>query len=186
MNPVGVGLDGLLALLLIAALAVGVRLSRRLKALRDGQSAFVRSVGELDAAATRAENGLQALRIATQEAHDQLLTRIEAARTLSARLDRAAGEAEAACSRAEALARSPAAAPARPALALVPAAPASPVEPLRRDLILDDEPLTLAPPPAARTPPPAAPAPAAPAPATAPIDDSPLARFTARRSGLRP
>ena len=112
MNPVGVGLDGLLALLLIAALAVGVRLSRRLKALRDGQSAFVRSVGELDAAATRAENGLESLRLATQEAHDQLLTRIEAARTLSARLDRAAGEAEAACVRAEALARSPAPPPA--------------------------------------------------------------------------
>ena len=180
MNPVGVGLDGLLALLLIAALTVGMRLSRRLKALRDGQSAFVKSVGELDAAASRAENGLQALRIATQEAHDQLLTRIEAARTLSARLDRAAGEAEAACTRAEALARSPAP-PPRAALALVAPAPVpqTRVEAARRDLILEAEPLTLAPEPAVR------PAADRALVETGPADDSPLARFTARRSGLR-
>lgn len=179
MNPVGVGLDGLLALLLIAALTVGVRLSKRLKALRDGQSAFVKSVGELDAAASRAENGLQALRIATQEAHDQLLTRIEAARTLSARLDRAAGEADAACTRAEALARSPAPAQ-RPMLAVVAPAPhvaPAPVETPRRDLILEEEPLTLAPAPRVSIEPTPV--------AAAPMDDGPLARFTARRSGLR-
>ena len=177
MNPVGVGLDLLLAVLLVAALGVGVRLSRRLKALREGQGEFVRSVGELDAAATRAEAGLQALRLATQEAHDQLLTRIEAARALSARLDRATGEAEQACVRAEA-----AGARARPALAIAPAAPAaSSAPPLsaspRLDLILDAE---LAREPAASR----RPIPAATVAATQ-ADAGPLARFVARRSGAR-
>lgn len=173
MNPVGVGLDLLLGLLLIAALAVGARLSKRLKALRDGQTEFVKSVRELDAAAMRAEAGLSALRQATQEAHDQLLDRIEAARTLSARLDRAAGEAEAACTRAEALARAPAAPspPSRPALHLVPAAP-------REDLVLEPEEVE----PPARAP--RLPFVSAPAPAAA-QDDGPLARLMARRNGGR-
>lgn len=175
MNPVGVGLDALLALLLVAALALGARLSRRLKALREGQTAFVRSVAELDAAATRAENGLQALRTATTEAHDQLLTRIETARALSARLDRAAEEAEAACTRAEALARAPH--PAAPVRLARPAAGASPV---RLDLVFDDEEERSAPLVASPSPRPvrvADPDPEA--------DASPLARFVARRAGAR-
>ncbi len=174
MNPVGVGLDLVLGLLLIAALMVGARLSKRLKALRDGQSEFVKSVKELDAAAMRAEAGLAALRHATQEAHDQLLDRIEAARTLSARLDRAAGEAEAACVRAEALARTSVEAP-RPVLHLV-----SPSAPARTDLVLDPEPEITPPPPARR---PRLPDLAAPAVASG--DDGPLARLMARRNGAR-
>ncbi len=171
MNPVGVGLDALLALLLVAALALGARLSRRLKALREGQTAFVRSVAELDAAATRAENGLQALRTATTEAHDQLLTRIETARALSARLDRAAEEAEAACTRAEALARAP-----RPTAPLRPTVAAPPV---RLDLVFDDGQDERAD---------SFVAPTAPRPARAvgfEAEASPLARFVARRSGAR-
>jgi hypothetical protein len=170
VNPVGVGLDALLALLLIAALALGARLSRRLKALREGQAAFVKSVGELDAAATRAENGLQALRTATTEAHDQLLTRIETARALSARLDRAAEEAEAACVRAEALARAPRAAPALP----------RPPAPARLDLVFDEADAR-AEPSIARAPERAARPPSPPH-----ADAGPLARFVARRAGGRP
>ncbi|MBE7219709.1 MAG: flagellar positioning protein PflI [Caulobacteraceae bacterium] len=176
MNPIGVGLDSLLGLLLIAALMVGARLSKRLKALRDGQAEFVKSVRELDAAALRAEAGLASLRQATQEAHDQLLDRIEAARTLSARLDRASGEAEAACARAEALARMPMAPPQRPALHLVP-----PCTPARTDLVLDPEPE-----PAPETRRPRLPDLAAPAALASPAeDDGPLARLMARRNGGR-
>ena len=176
MNPVGVGLDLVLGLLLIAALMVGARLSKRLKALRDGQSEFVKSVKELDAAAMRAEAGLSALRHATQEAHDQLLDRIEAARTLSARLDRAAGEAEAACARAEALARTPAA-PPRPALHLV-----APSAPARTDLVLDPEPEVASP---LLSPPRRPRLPDLAAPAVASGGDGPLARLMARRNGAR-
>ncbi|HTI66160.1 MAG TPA: DUF6468 domain-containing protein [Caulobacteraceae bacterium] len=90
MSPIAVGLDLLLVTLLIVALVVGLRLNRRLKALRDGQDSFVRAVGELDAAAARAEAGLSALRAASEDAHDTLLTRIETARGLIARLEGAA------------------------------------------------------------------------------------------------
>ena len=87
MSPVALGLDLLLVALLLTALFVGLKLSRQLKALRDGQASFVKAVGELDTAAARAESGLQALRIASENTHDELLTRIETARGLINKLD---------------------------------------------------------------------------------------------------
>lgn len=105
MSPVSLGLDGLLIVLLGCAMAIGLRLSRKLKDLKDSQAGFVKAVGELDKAAIRAESGLEALRLATIDAHDQLLDRIETARGLSARLDRVLPEAEAAAAAAEAAAR---------------------------------------------------------------------------------
>lgn len=102
MSPVSLGLDGLLTLLLLAALLMGARLNGKLKSLRESQAGFVKAVADLDLAAGRAEAGLSALRAATQEAHDALLTRIETARTLSARLDRASEDAASAAARLEA------------------------------------------------------------------------------------
>jgi len=89
MSPVAIGLDLLLVALLLVALVVGWRLNRRLKALRDGQLGFIKAVAELDAAAARAEAGLKALREASDDVHDELLTRIETARGLIARLESA-------------------------------------------------------------------------------------------------
>jgi hypothetical protein len=105
MNLVSLGLDGLLALLLVTALAVGVRLNAKLKTLRESQAGFVKAVADLDAAASKAGAGLSDLRAATQEAHDALLDRIETARTLAARLDRAVEEAQSAAERAESVGR---------------------------------------------------------------------------------
>jgi hypothetical protein len=82
-------LNGLLCVLLFAALAVGWRLERRLKALRDSHEGFAKAVGDLDAAALRAERGLADLRAATDEAAESLAGRIEAARRLALRLDNA-------------------------------------------------------------------------------------------------
>src|SRR5262245_74028 len=93
MSPISIGMDVLLITLLIAAMAVGLRLSRQLKALRQGQGDFVRAVRELDGAAARAEAALTALRAASEDTHDALLTRIETARGLIARLDDAGGAA---------------------------------------------------------------------------------------------
>src|SRR3954465_10294531 len=93
MSPVSLGLDLLLVVLLICALGVGVRLNRRLSALRAGHQGFANAVGELDAAAARAEAGLAHLRAVADETHDQLLTRIETARGLIAKLDSAAAVA---------------------------------------------------------------------------------------------
>lgn len=110
MSPVSIGLDLLLVTLLCTALFVGLKLNLRLKALREGQVGFIKAVAELDVAAARAESGLQALRIASEHTHDELLTRIETARGLIARLDTASDKAARV---AEAVAvAAPAAAPA--------------------------------------------------------------------------
>lgn len=187
MNPVSVGLDLLLVTLLITALAVGVRLNGRLQALRDGHAAFAKSVSELDGAAARAEAGLCALRAATVEAHDQLLTRIETARSLSTRLERATAEAETAVLRAE---RAAAAAPSpRSAPRSTPPQTAPAPDPSREPPVGSARglgPLRTAGPTLPRVPEPA-PERAAAAPSLPPVDgEGPLARFVARRTGARP
>ncbi len=88
-------LNVLLAILLFAALGMGWRLERRLKALRASHDGFAKAVADLDAAALKAERGLADLRAATDEAAESLAERIESARRLAMRLDNAmtAGEA---------------------------------------------------------------------------------------------
>jgi hypothetical protein len=99
MSFVGVALNLLLAVLLAAALTMGWRLNRRLKALRDSHEGFAVAVRELNAAAARAERGLADLRAATDEALDLLADRIEKGRVLAARLERLVQEAPAAPAR---------------------------------------------------------------------------------------
>lgn len=84
---IAIGLNLFLAVLLLAALAMGWRLNRRLKALRDSHDTFAKAVTELNWAAQRAEQGLADLRAATDEAADSLGDRIEKARQLTQRLD---------------------------------------------------------------------------------------------------
>ncbi|WP_333586907.1 DUF6468 domain-containing protein [Phenylobacterium sp.] len=137
----------LLAVLLLAALAMGWRLNQRLKALRDSHAGFAQAVADLDQAARRAEQGLADLRAATDEAADTLDDRIKAARELSARLERQVksgpvlAEDEAAERAAEhrlgaLLAGAHELRPARPRLEPVPPArrPASVERPLERPL----------------------------------------------------
>ncbi len=88
MSLIAIAMNLLLAVLLLAALFMGWRLNRRLKALRDSHDGFAQAVAELDAAARRAEQGLADLRAATDEAAETLSDRIEKARQLSQRLDR--------------------------------------------------------------------------------------------------
>jgi hypothetical protein len=87
MSPIALAMNLVLALLLLSALGFGLRLERRLKALRDGQLSFAGAVADLDRAAQRAEHGLAELRLATEEAVDLLAGRIEKARDLAARLE---------------------------------------------------------------------------------------------------
>ena len=89
MSIAAFALNGLLCVLLFSALAVGWRLERRLKALRDSHEGFAKAVAELDAAALKAERGLADLRAATDEAAETLAGRIEAAKRLAIRLDNA-------------------------------------------------------------------------------------------------
>lgn len=87
MSLIAFAMNGFLAVLLIAALAFGWRLERRLKALRDSHEGFAKAVTELDQAAARAEQGLADLRAATDEAAETLAMRIERAQALAAQLD---------------------------------------------------------------------------------------------------
>ena len=87
MSPIALSLNLLLAALLCAALTVGWRLERRLKALRNGHEGFAAAVADLDRAARRAEMGLAELRNATDEALELLVSRIDKAREMAARLD---------------------------------------------------------------------------------------------------
>jgi hypothetical protein len=88
MSIVGLALNLLLAGLLVAALGMGWRLNRRLKALRDSHDGFAVAVRELNTAAARAEQGLADLRAATDEAVDLLADRIDKGRALAAKLER--------------------------------------------------------------------------------------------------
>ena len=88
MSIVGLAMNALLAALLLAALVMGWRLNRRLKALRDSHDGFAVAVAELNMAATRAEQGLADLRAATDEAVDILGDRIEKGRATATKLER--------------------------------------------------------------------------------------------------
>jgi hypothetical protein len=87
MSFIAFAMNGVLAVLLIVALAFGWRLERRLKALRDSHEGFAKAVKDLDQAAARAEQGLADLRAATDEAAETLAIRIERAQALAAQLD---------------------------------------------------------------------------------------------------
>lgn len=82
----GMILDGVLMLLLVAALGYGVRLEKKLTALRAGQQAFASAVTELNVAAGRAEAALANLRASGQET-DLLHDRIIKAREVRAQLE---------------------------------------------------------------------------------------------------
>ena len=82
----GIVLDAILMLLLVAALGYGVRLEKKLTALRAGQLAFAGAVTELNQAAGRAEAALASLREASQET-DMLHDRIVKAREVKQQLE---------------------------------------------------------------------------------------------------
>lgn len=94
MSSVGLVMDILLGGLIVVALLFGIRLDRKLKALREGQAAFAGAVAELNQAAARAEGGLAQLREATDEAHDSLHDRILKARELKQSLETLIARAE--------------------------------------------------------------------------------------------
>lgn len=96
---IGIVLDSVLMLLLVAAIGYGVRLEKKLSALRAGQLAFAGAVNELNTAVGRAQSALSDLRVAGEDA-DLLHDRIVKARTLK-------GELETLMSRMERAGRTP-------------------------------------------------------------------------------
>lgn len=104
---IGLVMDAVLMLLLVCAVGFGVRLDRRLKALREGQAAFAGAVTELNQAAARAEAALASLRAAGQET-DLLHDRIVRARELKGELERLIARGGASVDRAPTPAAQPA------------------------------------------------------------------------------
>jgi len=82
----GIILDSILMLLLAAAIGYGIKLEKKLKALREGQLAFAGAVTELNSAAGRAEQALATLRASGQET-DLLHDRIIKARAVKQELE---------------------------------------------------------------------------------------------------
>jgi len=87
-------MDMVLIGLLLAALWFGVRLDKRLKALREAHDGFAKAVHELDNAAIRAHNSLKELRGHADESQDLLHGRILAARDVIQKLEAQASRAE--------------------------------------------------------------------------------------------
>ncbi|MBW8858641.1 MAG: hypothetical protein JF570_02620, partial [Caulobacter sp.] len=87
-------MDFVLMGLLVAALWFGVRLDKKLKALRGAHEGFARAVADLDQAAIRAHHSLKELRTDADESQDLLHGRIVAARDLLQKLDTQVGRAE--------------------------------------------------------------------------------------------
>lgn len=108
MSSISVTLELILAMLLLAALIVGVRLERRLKTLREDQAGFGAAVAELNGAVLRAEAGLAELKAASQEAQTTLVDRIQDAKGAAAKLQQTALKAMETSQQLEAaLARAP-------------------------------------------------------------------------------
>jgi len=121
----GMILDGVLMLLLVAALGYGVRLEKKLAALRAGQQAFASAVTDLNAAAGRAEAALSSLRASGQETdllHDRIIKAREVKAQLESLIARAPAPAAAAPAPATEPARSVPAADVRAAPAPLPSA----------------------------------------------------------------
>ncbi len=87
-------MDIVLIGLLVAALWFGVRLDKRLKALRAAHDGFAKAVHELDNAAIRAHSALKELRGHADESQDLLHGRILAARDVMQKLEAQAMRAE--------------------------------------------------------------------------------------------
>ncbi|MEE9299730.1 MAG: DUF6468 domain-containing protein [Alphaproteobacteria bacterium] len=74
--------DGLIVLLLAAAIGFGILLSRRLRALRGAQAELVRSTAELNEATGNTQLGISELKAMSERLADSLDAKIENAQRL--------------------------------------------------------------------------------------------------------
>jgi hypothetical protein len=110
MSPVALTLNLTLGVLLIGAMILGLRLDRRLRALRESHNSFAKAVSELDQAALRTQSGLNELKATAEGVRADLSEQLHNARILSERLTALTAEADA---KAEALAKAQADAQAK-------------------------------------------------------------------------
>ncbi len=119
MSLVALILNLSLGVLLACAMMLGLRLDRRLRALRESHLGFAKAVSELDQASLRTQAGLAELKATAEGVRADLDQQLNNARMLSERLVKLTGEADA---KAQALTKARAALPslikttARPAV----------------------------------------------------------------------
>lgn len=87
-------MDGILGVLLIVAVLLGLRLDKKLVALRAAHEGFAKAVHDLDDAAIRAHASLKELRGHADESQDLLHGRVLAARDILHKLDTQVARAE--------------------------------------------------------------------------------------------
>lgn len=108
MSLVALTLNLTLGVLLACAMMLGLRLDRRLKALRESHLSFAKAVSELDQASLRTQAGLAELKATAEGVRADLAEQLHNARVLSERLVKLTGEADA---KAQALTKARAALP---------------------------------------------------------------------------
>lgn len=108
MSLVALTLNLTLGVLLVGAMMLGLRLDRRLRALRESHLGFAKAVSELDQASLRTQAGLVELKTTAEGVRAELTDQLDKARALADRLVKLTGEADA---KAQALVKARAAAP---------------------------------------------------------------------------
>jgi hypothetical protein len=114
MSLVALTLNVALGFLLVCAMMLGLRLDRRLRALRESHLGFAKAVSELDQASLRTQAGLNELKATAEGVRADLAEQLDNARLLSERLVKLTAEADV---QAQALAKARAAAPSLASLA---------------------------------------------------------------------
>lgn len=94
MTAIAFAMNCLLAMLLLAAMMVGLRLEKRLRGLRDSHAGFAQAAFDLNAAIARAETGLAEMRKALRDADETLTERVDEARAAARKLETAMRRAE--------------------------------------------------------------------------------------------
>ena len=89
MTVFAFALNCLLAMLLLAAMMVGLRLEKRLKGLRDSNEGFAKAAADLNLAIARAEGGLAEMRTALKDAEETVTERVDEARAAARKLEAA-------------------------------------------------------------------------------------------------
>jgi hypothetical protein len=85
-GSLGLIVEGLVALLLLASIVYSLILNRKLDRLRADQSGMVKLIGELNKATFKADNAIKGLGLTVRQAEGELARRIETGSGLAAEL----------------------------------------------------------------------------------------------------
>lgn len=111
--PIGLVIEGLVALLLLITIGFCIALNRRIRMLRADEQMLRSVIGDLNSATIRAENAIAGLRVAAKEASEALSGQMRDAEDMAHELRRSVESGESVVTRIAAITRAAAPAPAR-------------------------------------------------------------------------